>query len=110
MTATTSEDRLRAALDNADFPADKDALLDAARRNDADEQTVRALRAVPPVDYGSFSDVLASVAVADGGPDSDSGKAAARRHRTKPGLAEHDEDVSASPNPIVDELGENRGS
>jgi hypothetical protein len=39
---------------------------------------------------------------------SSSDKAQQARHTTRPGLAEHQTEVSA--NPIVDETGENRGS
>lgn len=64
MAASTTRDRLDAALDGISFPADRDRLVDAARRRD-DEQTARALRAIPPVEYGSPADVVASVALAE---------------------------------------------
>lgn len=80
----TNVDRLRTALTEADFPASKEALVDHARRAGADEQTVRALQAIPPVEYTNFDDVSASVPM------------------------EHEKSESATP--IGEELGENRGS
>ncbi|MDD7968219.1 DUF2795 domain-containing protein [Actinomycetospora lemnae] len=64
MSASTTRDRLDAALDGVSFPADRDTLVEAARRRD-DEQTARALRAIPPVEYGSPKDVVASVSLAE---------------------------------------------
>jgi len=109
MTATTTTQRLKAALNEVDYPADRDRLVEAARANGADEDTVRALRAMPPDDYRNFDDVRASTQKTDdGGPTGDADKANARRHHTKPGVAEREKDIPA--NPIVEELGENRGS
>ena len=64
MSASTTRDRLDAALDGLSFPADRDTIVAAAERK-GDEQTVRALRAIPPVDYGSASDVVASVSLTE---------------------------------------------
>lgn len=59
----------RRELSGVDFPADKDRLVEQARHGGADEETVRALRAVPPESYGGFGQVLVSVPLADdGGP------------------------------------------
>ena len=44
MAASTTPSRLRHCLNDVDFPADKDALLDAATRNGCDDETSRALR------------------------------------------------------------------
>ncbi|WP_046470092.1 DUF2795 domain-containing protein [Allosalinactinospora lopnorensis] len=109
MVATTTTERLQAALSGADFPAHRDDLVEAARDSGADEETIRALRAIPAEDYANFSEVTASVRMADaGGPDSDSDKANARRHHTHPGMAEREKEIPG--NPIAEELGENRGS
>ncbi len=83
--ASTTRSRLRQCLNDVDYPADKDALLEAATRNGGDEETVRALRAIPPETYANLGEILASVTIADDEPP---------------------EPV----NPIVEELGENRGS
>jgi hypothetical protein len=64
VAASTTRDRLDAALDGVSFPADRDTLVEAARRRD-DDQTARALRAIPPVEYGSPADVVASVSLAE---------------------------------------------
>jgi hypothetical protein len=44
MVASTTRSRLRACLNDVDFPADKDNLLQAAARNGCDDETTRALR------------------------------------------------------------------
>ena len=89
MVASTSLSRLRHCLNDVDYPADKDALLEAARRNSADEETTRALRAIPPETYANLTEVVSSVSLTDYEEATDRGSAV---------------------NPIVEELGENRGS
>ena len=89
MVASTTRSELRKCLNDVDFPANKQDLLDAADRNGCDDETVRALRAMPPETYTNVGQVAASVTIAD---DRDgAGK-------------------SAPQSPIVEELGENRGS
>jgi hypothetical protein len=44
-------------LTDVDFPADKDSLLRAAERQGAPEEVLRALRAMPPVEYASKDEV-----------------------------------------------------
>ncbi|MFF0487838.1 DUF2795 domain-containing protein [Nocardia sp. NPDC004068] len=103
---TTDATRVRAALTDADFPADKDTLVSCASRAGADQDTVRALRAIPPESYADIGEVLQSV---DLSPDRDpADRAAQRRTHSHPGLAEQEKDIP--PNPIAEELGENRGS
>ncbi len=110
MPASTTHQRLRRALEDVDFPAEKDQLVDQALENDADHETVRALRAIPPVEYRSLSEVLSSVSLDDEKDVVLPGQQAqARRTHTKPGLAQSAKDLP-SINPIVDELGTNRGS
>ncbi|NIJ13383.1 hypothetical protein FHU38_003727 [Saccharomonospora amisosensis] len=103
--ATTVE-RLRTALSEADFPADKSQLLRQAEHAEADGATLKALRAIPPVVYSNLTEVKQSVSF-DAGPDA-SEEAARRRLHDKPGLAQREKDVPG--HPIADELGENRGS
>ncbi|MCV7091816.1 DUF2795 domain-containing protein [Mycobacterium interjectum] len=74
-----------------DFPASKQDLIEAAERNGCDDETVRALRAIPPETYTNVGQVAASVTAAD---DRDGGGAGR----------------AADQSPIVQELGENRGS
>lgn len=108
MGATTEHDRVKDALAEVDFPAHRDELVEAGQSAGADGETVRALRAMPPVEYENIGQVLASVPAADAGGASGADKAAARRHHTHDRLAEREKDVPA--NPIAEELGENRGS
>lgn len=110
MPAYTTPEELKDALNNVDYPADKEELHQAARGNGADEQTVQALRALPPVDYHSFTEVLASVNILDEDQEVVAAERAQRRRlHTHPGLAEHAKDVPTA-SPITEELGENRGS
>lgn len=107
MVASTTRARVRDCLYDVDFPADKDDLVAAAERNDCMD-AARALRAIPPETYANVAEVLASVNLSDDDL-SEADEAAARRTHTKPGRAESAKDVPAA-NPIVEELGENRGS
>ncbi|MCS7482966.1 DUF2795 domain-containing protein [Umezawaea endophytica] len=63
MHDTTTTDRLRTALGDVEYPATKEQLADHASRNNADEDTVHAVRSVPEGVYGSFEEVLRSAAV-----------------------------------------------
>uniref|UniRef100_UPI00403C64C6 DUF2795 domain-containing protein n=1 Tax=Mycobacterium hainanense TaxID=3289775 RepID=UPI00403C64C6 len=109
MVASTTPNQLRRCLSDVDFPANKQDLLDAADRNGCDDDTVRALRGIPPETYNNAAQVAASVTIADDRDVENGGKAAARRTHTKPGLAENAKDNPVQ-SPIVEELGENRGS
>jgi hypothetical protein len=108
MVASTNRSRVRECLVDADFPADKEQLVEVARRNGCDEDTLGALRAMPPERYSNMSEVLASV-THDDTSLGDAEKAAAHRIDKKPGMAQTAKDVPP-PNPIVDELGDNRKS
>lgn len=104
--ATTDGERLREALSAADFPAEKTELVAVARAAGADEDTVRALSAMPPVSYANLAEVIQSVEFA---PDrTEAERAEQRRRHTKPGVSETVRDVPEPP--ITEELGENRGS
>ncbi len=91
-------DRVRDVLVDVDYPATKDELLSAARRRGADEDAIRALRALPPVDYGNEDEVLRSVGVhpADRSGETVADQAERRREHTHPGLAEHMKDTDPS--------------
>jgi ribosomal protein L12E/L44/L45/RPP1/RPP2 len=94
MQARTTREALRAVLVDVDFPATKDQLGEAAGRHGADDDTLRALRAVPPVDYRNMDEVLASVPLADEAPEAAAAmQADRRRQHTAPGLAEGSKDV-----------------
>lgn len=108
MAPRTTAEAVTTALSDVAFPADRDALVEGAQRNNADPDTVGALRAVPPTRYHNVADVLASVDLTDEGPEADEAVRARRRQQhTHPGLAEGEKDVGAV-NPIAEELGTNR--
>jgi hypothetical protein len=69
MPSRTTRESVRAVLADADFPATKDDLLATARRNGADEDTLAALRDLPPLDYHNRGEVLAAVPLQDEAPD-----------------------------------------
>ena len=102
-------DEVRALLVDVGYPASKEALLAAAQRHEAGEDALRALRALPPVDYGNESEVLASIDVhpAESAGQSRSDKARRTREHGERGLAQHMKDVE--PSPIEKELGSNQG-
>jgi hypothetical protein len=102
----TDKTRLKQALNDVDYPADKEQLVQHATDNGADTDTVKALRSIPPESYGTFAEVRAAVPITSG--ESDSEKAKQHRQNTKGGLSE--KMVETPNNPIVEELGENRGS
>jgi Protein of unknown function (DUF2795) len=104
--AATDVERLRRALSDVDFPADKTDLVRSADQAGADDETVRALKAVPPVTYANFQELLQAVPLQQDRSRSD--QAARRRMHTKPGLSQYDKDVPG--HPIADEVGENRKS
>ncbi len=109
MAAATTRNRLRQYLNDVDYPADKNALLEVADRNGCDEDTGRALRAIPPETYANFGEVVASVPLTDDDDLTDSEKAQAHRVNHRANLAQSAKDIGPV-NPIVEELGENRGS
>jgi hypothetical protein len=109
MAAATTRSRLKQYLNDVDYPADKEALLEAANRNGCDEDTARALRAIPPETYANFTEVVSSVTLTDDEELSDAEKAEAHRMNTKANVSQSAKEVGPV-NPIVEELGENRGS
>ncbi|MDR7303205.1 DUF2795 domain-containing protein [Haloactinomyces albus] len=106
---TTDRKAVEATLSAADFPASKEDIVSYAENNGADEATARALRAMPLGDYANVAEVVRSVPLDKGIEEgqSDSDKAQQER-KTQSGLAEHE--TQTPTNPIVEELGENRGS
>lgn len=56
-------EKVQDLLVDVDYPASKDQLLEAARSRGGDDEALRALRAMPPVDYGSAEEVLRSLDV-----------------------------------------------
>ena len=65
MIASTTAVQLRRCLAGVRFPASRDDLLNAAIRNRCDEDTVNAVRAIPPMTYTSATQVVASTTIVD---------------------------------------------
>lgn len=107
---STDRDSLKEALSSVDFPASKDDLLTHVERSSTDENVLRALRAMPPAQYANVGEVIQSAPMDKGAEEgqSSSDKAQEARHNSSSGLAEHQTEIPS--NPIVEELGENRGS
>ena len=103
---TTDVERVHRALAEADFPAEKTELVRSATAAGADDDTVRALNAIPPVEYANVGEVVQSVTLDDGRSAAE--KAAQHRDHAHPTVTERERAVPV--NPIVEELGENRGS
>lgn len=59
--AHVTVDEVLHVLRDVDFPATKDELVKAARAAGASEEVLRALRAVPPVEYRNRTEVARSV-------------------------------------------------
>lgn len=103
-------DKVTNALLDADFPADKEALLRVAESNGADDAVLGALRGLPPVEYGSREEVLRSI---DADPGDLAGQMADEKarqaiHQSDSRIPEHLRDTD--PTPIEDEVGYNAGS
>lgn len=98
--AHTTVKEVLAALDDVDFPADKDELVRAA--SGASAQVRSALRGIPPDQYANREEVARSVRV---DPDSDLDHSPARRAEQarkggRPGQSQHLRDA---PKPPVEE-------
>ncbi|MGY1698333.1 DUF2795 domain-containing protein [Geodermatophilus sp. SYSU D00766] len=62
MADTVPVQDVLAHLGEVDYPADKDALLDAAQRHGAPDQVLRTLRTVPPgVDFANVDELVRSL-------------------------------------------------
>jgi len=59
--AHVTVDEVLHVLRDVDFPATKDELVKAARAEGASEEVLRALRAIPPVEYRNRTEVARSV-------------------------------------------------
>src|ERR1700739_481996 len=109
MPASTTRGRVRQCLGTVDFPANKNRLLAAAARNGCDDDTARALGAIPPETYANLGEVLSSVRLTEDDELSEADKDVAHRiHHNKPRLAQTAKNIP--PSPIAEALGENPGS
>ena len=89
MTEPLTPDDVVRYLQDVDYPAGKEALVDAAERASAPEDVVRSLRAIPPVEYRNPAEVRRSVPVHPGAGRSASRAAEQARTRAPSGVAEH---------------------
>lgn len=103
-------DKVTNALLDADFPADKQALLGFAESKGADDDVLGALRGLPPVRYGNREEVLRSV-------DADPGDLAGQmvNEKARQSMDQSDSRIpehlrETDPTPIEDEVGYNAGS
>ncbi len=77
-------------LVTVDFPATKDELVRDAERNGAPADVLRALRAMPPVEFGSTAEVQRSALRTDVEPEQPAGHAAAQaRDNSSSRVAKH---------------------
>ncbi|WP_326691886.1 MULTISPECIES: DUF2795 domain-containing protein [unclassified Streptomyces] len=100
MAAHTTVKEVLAALDDVDFPADKDELLRAA--SGASHEVCAALRGIPPEEYANREEVARSVRV---DPDSDldlspAQRAEQARQGGRPGQSQH---LREAPKPPVED-------
>lgn len=109
-SVATDRDSVRSSLEGIDFPAGKSKLVDFAAERGADEATVRALRSMAPETYENMTEVMRSVPLDKASEEgqTDAHKAEQDTGNAADALAEHQR--RTSDHPIVEELGENRGS
>ncbi len=100
---------VRDVLVDIDYPASKEILVNAAARRSADQDVLKALRGMPPVEYQNEAEVVASIdRPPTGAGDALSDKGRRHREHTHAGLAQHMKE--GDPTPIEKELGTNEGS
>ncbi|HLS02973.1 MAG TPA: DUF2795 domain-containing protein [Beutenbergiaceae bacterium] len=112
MSADTGMRRLKEILGEVTFPAGKETIVDHATDSGADEEVLRAVRAMPPVEYDRPEEVLRSVPLDEDTPDTPSTeaeRAQQRREHVRGRQATSTTDPGPV-NPIEEELGENRKS
>lgn len=85
----TSTDPIKDALNDLDFPASKQAIVEHVRRHGAPPDAERALAALPLATYGNLDEVLRSVPVDPAPERSESERVYQHRHHRRARLAEH---------------------
>ena len=94
MDEVSAED-IRRALEDATYPAGKDALVEVAAAAGADERVCKALRSLPVEDYGNVDEVIRSLETVEATGQSSADKAVRAREATHRGVAEHMSDRQA---------------
>lgn len=102
----SSADPILELLEDFDFPASKQQIVDYAHRRHADHEVEQALSALPLGDYANRDEVIRSVPLDPAPERSRAERAYQARHHRRSGLAEHMR-MSERP-PVEEELGENR--
>jgi hypothetical protein len=102
----TTIDRIKDLLGDLAFPADKDTIIEHARRRGADPLSARALSALAIAEYANLAEVVEAVPAGPEPERSESERDYQRRHHRKAGLAEHMRQTRRPP--VEEELGENR--
>lgn len=75
-------------LSSLDYPAGKDDVLRQAEREGAPPEVLRALRALPPVDYANGDEVARSAAI-DAAPELGAAERAAQAREPHTRVAQH---------------------
>lgn len=75
-------------LSSLDYPAGKDDVLRQAERQGAPPEVLRALRALPPVDYANGREVARSAGI-DAAPEVGSAQRAAQAREPHTRVAQH---------------------
>jgi hypothetical protein len=91
-------DEIRSVLNDLDFPASKEQVVEHARHvSTLGNHARRALAALPPGEYGNVGEVLRSVPADPAPGRTASERAAQQRQHRKPLLAEHMRDRDLPP-------------
>ncbi|MFD2091082.1 DUF2795 domain-containing protein [Blastococcus deserti] len=61
MAEGVTADQVMGYLTDVDYPADKDTLVSYAGARGASDEVLRAIRAIPPVDYRNRAEVVRSL-------------------------------------------------
>ncbi|MGC4896660.1 DUF2795 domain-containing protein [Micromonospora sp. DT31] len=75
-------------LSALDYPAGKDDILREAQREGAPPEVLRALRALPPVDYANGAEVARSAGI-DAAPEVGRSQQAAQARNNRPRVSQH---------------------
>lgn len=85
----TSTDPIKDVLNDLNYPASKQAIVEHARRHDALPDVERALSALPLATYANLGEVLRSVSTDPAPERSESERVYQHRHHRRARLAEH---------------------
>jgi hypothetical protein len=80
---------VRRCLNMLDFPASKEDIVREAERVAAPPEVLKALRALPPVEYGNHNEVVRSAASDIAPEESPADRAAKARDRRHQRVAQH---------------------